>query len=496
MEIPTSLISLINAKKDLSKSTFDIYLKNRGIHIKDSELLDLNSLIEKINEQDVFAVRHGIIFNNFYVGYTIKQIGKEFDLLRLGDNYTINIELKRESTGQRILEQLIKNKYYLKSLEKEVYNFTYVVNEEKLYFLNKDESLSEVDVLFLIEKLNDQDIKNVGDINDLFDPTNYLVSPFNSTDRFMNNEYFLTNHQKAIREEIIKMKAIRGASNFISIQGSAGTGKTLLIYDIAKEYINDNKKVLLIHCGRLNPGHLKLINDYHWDIVPVKEYKKVFLTKCDLVIIDETQRIYPKQLDEIIQYLTETQTRCIFSYDPLQCLHDDEVNNNIPVHIEKTLPEKHKLSEKIRTNKELTSFIKNLFDLSKRNDSQIYSNIDIQYFSSSETAKSYIYELISKGWTTIDYTLSQYNSSSLNKIVFRATNYNAHSVIGQEFDNVVAVIGDTFYYNSKGKLAGPNESYYHPTNMLFQILTRTRKKLSIIIINNEKVLNECLKILM
>lgn len=40
---------------------------------------------------------HGLsysAFDGYYVGYAIKQIGKEFDLLRFGDDKILNIELK------------------------------------------------------------------------------------------------------------------------------------------------------------------------------------------------------------------------------------------------------------------------------------------------------------------------------------------------------------------------------------------------------------------
>ena len=36
------------------------------------------------------------LFDGYYVGYSIKQIGKEFDLLRFCDDAIINIELKGE----------------------------------------------------------------------------------------------------------------------------------------------------------------------------------------------------------------------------------------------------------------------------------------------------------------------------------------------------------------------------------------------------------------
>ena len=35
-------------------------------------------------------------FDGFFVSYTIAQIGKEFDLLRFGNEYVLNIEIKSE----------------------------------------------------------------------------------------------------------------------------------------------------------------------------------------------------------------------------------------------------------------------------------------------------------------------------------------------------------------------------------------------------------------
>ncbi len=57
------------------------------------------------------------------------------------------------------------------------------------------------------------------------------------------------------------------------------------------------------------------------------------------------------------------------------------------------------------------------------------------------------------------------------------------------------VIDDAFKYNDEGKLQYTKKSYYHPIKMLFQNLTRARKKLNIVIVNNEEVLNRCLSIL-
>ena len=53
----------------------------------------------------------------------------------------------------------------------------------------------------------------------------------------------------------------------------------------------------------------------------------------------------------------------------------------------------------------------------------------------------------------------------------------AHSVIGQEFNNVAIVIDEHFKYTKNGKLTASNQ-YYSQRQMLYQIITRARKKTS------------------
>lgn len=490
---PVNLLSLVNAKNDLSSSVFELYLQNFDIKIKENELTDIESLVNQlqIHSQELD------ILDDVYIGYSIKQISKEFDLLRFGDNSIINIELKSQNTGERIQKQLIKNKYYLSFLKKEVFSFTYVAEDNMLFYLNESETLTETNFPFLISKLSDQILEKIEDINKKFDPSHYLVSPFNSTEAFMEDHYFLTDHQENIKKEILKLST-RTLPCFISIQGPAGTGKTLLTYDIAKEFINNLKNVLIFHCGSLNSGHYKLCEDYSWTIAPIKNYKSYNLGEYDLVILDEVQRIYKPQLDAFLNQIKNTNAICIFSYDPKQCLASKEIKRNIPQYITNQVsPKLFKLTEKIRTNKEIASFIKALFDQSEKDTYQEYSNVNVHYFSDVNDARDYMDILKDQGWKVINYTPSSFVRYPYDKYQ-NDWEETAHNVIGQEFDNVIAVIDKYFYYEQNGKLSTRGWSrtpYYHPTKMLFQIVTRARKKLRIIIINNEEVLNECLKIL-
>lgn len=486
-----NLVSLVNAKSDLSPEAFKLYLNNSKVHMKDSEINDILALVENLE-----AVSNTkIIYNYFYVGFKINQIGKEFDLLRLGDNYNVNIELKSEDTGEKIKKQLLRNQYYLKFLENSFYYFTYIVNENKLFWLDQDsDNIMEVDFEYLVSVLSKQVYTEVDDINSLFEPIKYLVSPFNSTEEFINGEYFLTNQQELIKNEIFK--SIDDDEYLFAIQGAAGTGKTLLVYDIVKHYIENGLKVISIHCGNLNSGHYNLTENYNYDIVPAKSYEKALSSDYDLIILDEVQRMWKDQFDNLVSNISNKQTPCIFSYDPRQCLHLSEYNNGIPDSFNSLiLPHnRKKLKNKIRTNPEISSFIQKIFGINFESVQDDYSNIEVHYFSDLESAKGIVEQLTRSGWKAINYTTSQKTFDSLDytKVFSKET---AHSVIGQEFDKVIAVIDQSFSYNQENKLIYEGQSYYHAPSMLFQILTRARKGICLVIINNSDFLEKVLNIL-
>ena len=73
-------------------------------------------------------------FENFFASFTIEQIGKEFDLIKLDkDKLVLNIELKSEDVGVDVIQnQLEKNRYYLKHLASDVRLYTFV-NLQKNY---------------------------------------------------------------------------------------------------------------------------------------------------------------------------------------------------------------------------------------------------------------------------------------------------------------------------------------------------------------------------
>lgn len=492
---PINLVSLVQLNKTGDSSNFKRFLELNGIEFGDREISGIGVLIDILN-----SCNKSIAYNKydeFYVGYTIPQIGKEFDLLRFGNNYCINIEIKSEINEVKIREQLVKNKYYLKFVPLDFYYISFAYNfdnrDYKIYYLDSNNNLNIIDETFLIDILVKQDIYYDLIVDNLFLPSNYLISPFNSTKEFLDNEYFLTQNQDEEKKKIIgKINNLNCKSKFVYLTGSAGTGKTLLLYDIAHTLMKSGKKVLVVHCGRLNDGH-HLLNKNGWKIIPIKELLSN-INGNDVILIDEAQRIYPYQLDKLMEQVRLIDNMsCIFSLDQAQTLSNNEINNNIIDKI-KSIPDilSANLTKKIRTNKEMSDFIVAFFDNS-RNNIKIHNsgNINLMYFIDVSSAKSYIDGLSDK-WKIIQFTPSQYNHEFHEE--YKLSDITSHSVIGQEFDNVVVVVDQYFTYNQDGRLSYKNKTYYNAPKMLFQNMTRVRRKIKIIFINNDELFDRCLRI--
>lgn len=421
--------------------------------------------------------------NDFFVGFKIPQISKEFDLLKIGD-YIINIEIKSRYNG-KIAQQLKRNRYYLQFLQKEILLFTYCANENKLYTLDEQESLIETNVEQLVNILKMQKDIFHGNLKDLFNPYDFLVSPFNSMEKFLNNEYFLTPHQEEITANVLEIFD-EDRFNIISIRGKAGTGKTLLLYHIAKELQKRSSEVLIIHVGKLNSGQREL-SLHDWKIIPVKILESRLTGEKNAVLVDEAQRIQLKQLNSIIEYARKNKVLCIFSHDEAQTLKNAESIMQISANIDERTRYQYELRDKIRTNKEIADFI-NVILGKKKERIHLSSNASVVFFNDMVYARNYISSKANNEWIYIAHTPSIFseNTSHFDKLLNISEFGTAHDVIGQEFDNVITVIDSTFYYDLNGKLQSrglPNNPY-NRRSMFFQAVTRVRQRLEIVVVDN------------
>ena len=122
-----------------------------------------------------------------------------------------------------------------------------------------------------------------------------------------------------------------------------------------------------------------------------------------------------------------------------------------------------------------------------------YPHIELIYSSDYSSAKKLLQSLSDKGWKIPNYTPETRTFFHYEKYASDDKD-SAHSVIGQEFDKIVIVIDNYFKYDSSVQLTADN-SYYSQRQMLYQIITRTRKEHYVVIIDNETILNRCIDIL-
>ena len=139
-------------------------------------------------------------------------------------------------------------------------------------------------------------------------------------------------------------------------------------------------------------------------------------------------------------------------------------------------------------------FIKSIFHNRPDFQKKEYKNVSINYFDDYSLVKNYLTN--PNVWKIINFTPStqekyEYDDYNIEGEV------NSHNVLGQEFDNVAVVIDDTFSYNSTKELSVRNENkyFYDKLGMLYQNITRARKKLNVVIVNNQEVLSRCLEVL-
>lgn len=485
----TKLDNFVDYQKVLTNSYEKKQLKNAEIDTLKrfvNELLNWGIDIEDLD--------------GFFYGFSIPQISKEFDLLKIFENdVVINIELKSNDIALDKLEyQLRKNRYYLSHLKKKIYSFTYVNSggNGEIYSYDGEKLFkSNIEEIAQLISLKERCIKK--NIERLFKAKDYLISPINTPQLFVEGNYYLTGQQEEIKNKIIK-GINNGEQKIWGIQGSAGTGKTLLLYDIAKT-LGKIMRVCVIHSGILSQGHIELNSILREvDIIPAKECNENSIRQYDCILIDESQRLYQGDFDCIVKAFQDSNIHCIFVYDYYQVLSHAEENRNIPEQLNRlSFFYENKLSEKIRTNKEVVSFIKNVINLTHRPKRYMdYSNIEVLYASDYTVANIIIeYYVTNKGFKFISYTPSRIKSNDIDKL----SNYtNTHHIIGQEFDNVIFSMDNNFKYSEDGHLRGrihPNPDYIF-YKLWFQGVSRARERLCILIIGNEPLFNNILKVKM
>ena len=423
------------------------------LKMREWELESMKALVRKleVHMQDIHALR-------FFYSFQVPRLGKEFDLLQIKDDQIVNIELKSgKVSDEAVRKQLLQNRYYLSVQGKLIQSYTYISSQERLVRLNNHDHIVEADWDQLCLALQRQSKDYEGDIEDLFQAEMYLFSPLTEPERFLNKEYFLTSQQKDIERRILdKIRKVK--SGYFWFSGLPGTGKTLLLYDIAMK-LSVHQKVCMIHCGETGKEwkilhdrllRITFLSDSQLEECPdLKEYSAILVDEAHLLAVDELHRILK---------LSEKHP-VIFSSDDEDMISDEEMDRTMIREIEH-LPDiqSFHLTNRIRTNAELSSFIQNMMHLPEKRTVRYYPHIQVVYANDDEEAC-----ILLKGYQ----------------------------------DQLVFIIDERYYYDEKGYLREQRQKQQKPTavRMLFHRLNEAREEFAIIVKGNEAVYEVLLELL-
>ncbi|EOH91016.1 DNA/RNA helicase domain-containing protein [Enterococcus pallens] len=420
---------------------------------------------------------------------------EQFDLLRFSENTTLNVELKSEMTSlEEIHDQLIRHNYLLGCIpgDKEVLLYTFVSSEKKVYKL-KDEKLLES----TIEELSNSIPIDYSEENFLLElnADDFIISPYTDIDRFLNTRYFLNSEQKKIVE-----KETSNLSNYhVMIKGGAGTGKSLILFDLAKKLSNKGKSVLLIFCSALSGWHeINQKTSFEFRDILNINFDNIGSLGYDYILLDESQRLRKNQFYKLFK----TTSILIFGVDKAQTLKPEESILDIEGQLDKAFNnnKKYNLKDRVRSDVSLSTFILKLFDKSKAGLQPIgFPKVNAVYFESPEEANVFINSLIKiEGYESIE--VAQYRTRQTGAVKNKKINSSSldgFKVIGREFDNVLIPIDNRVSY-SNNKLTFTHGENYYPylsINGLFQAITRVKKNLLFVIVGNIEIYIEIQKLI-
>lgn len=427
--------------------------------------------------------------DGFFFSYTIAHISKEFDLLKIsGDGKCIlNIELKSEAIEEkRISKQLSQNRYYLTHISTTIYSFTYVMETNTLYNLNDRGYMHVCGMGELAEILCKPAFAEYveKDLDQFFRAADYLISPVDAPYKFLQGSYFLTNQQFEFKRRILDVlsEEKKDPPSLITVTGSTGTGKTLLLFDLALE-LSKKKKVLILLGGKLQAGH-RILDE---------RLKKVWIRSADefdsdedwsYILVDEGNRISADAFDRLSVYIRSQNVPCIIAYDPRR-MKGWEGQEDMQQRIGELDPIRLEFTGNIRINRPIYAFLRALFNRRERISAANSDCIDILYAENMESAGAILDYYAGKGYHKIRLP---------GAVSDKKGGLMEDDIVGLEIERVAILLDDRFYYDDDNRLQARGESGEEALTLLYEGISRTREKLCLLVAGDEKLLSQIMSI--
>ena len=436
------------------------------LKMKEWELESMRALVERLelHMQDVSALR-------LFYSFQIPRLGKEFDLLQIRENQIINIELKSGAVSEEAIQkQLIQNRYYLSALGKPIQSYTYISSQNRLMRLTNHDHVIEASWNQLCAALQKEGKDYSGDIENLFRAEWYLFSPLTEPNRFLNKEYFLTAQQRDIKRQILK-KIREEQTGYFSFSGLPGTGKTLLLYDIAMK-LSNRQPVCIIHCGEAGKK---------WEILHKRLQRIDFLSDNQLetqfsledyhaILVDEAHLLSVEKLNVLLNMSEDRPI--IFSSDSEEMISPKEMDQSTMKRMQE-LPnlQTFRLTNRIRTNAELSSFIQNMMHLPVRKNQNGYPHVSVVYANDEKEADTLVQDYVRQGYQYFQ----QMEGAELGVTAVRDT------------EKMVVMLDERYYYDEDQYLRSrnPMQNGQSEVRRLFHLLNQAKENLAFVVKENE-----------
>lgn len=429
----------------------------------------------------------------FFYSFQIPRLGKEFDLLQIKEDQILNIELKSGVVSdEAIRRQLLQNRYYLSVLGKPIRSYTYISSQKRLVRLTNHDHLAETDWGKLCEELKNTSKDYDGNIEELFRAELYLISPLTEPSRFLKKEYFLTAQQREIERQILK-KIRTEKTGLFWFTGLPGTGKTLLLYDLAMK-LSVKQQVCMIHCGdakaQWNLLHERLQRIEYAPLSSIGKFSTTPISDCTCIyrahnihcdedrdgdcdcnfdfsrfhaiFVDEAHLLSPETLALLLKSCKDRPI--IFSSDCEDMISPEELDRTT-LHELKNLSgiQTYHLTNRIRTNAELSFYIQSMMHLSHRRPSFSYPHISVVYANNESEADCLLADYRTRGY-----------------ICERETQSPEPERVA---DRIAVLIDERYYYDEQGYLRSTDQSVWN----LFCRLNQAKEELAFVVKANEAV---------
>lgn len=440
--------------------------REHTLKLKEWELESMRALVDQLelHMQDVSALR-------LFYSFQIPRLGKEFDLLQIREDQIINIELKSGSVSEEAIQkQLIQNRYYLSVLGKPIQSYTYISSQNRLMRLTNHDHVIEASWNQLCAALQKESKDYSGDIENLFRAEWYLFSPLTEPNRFLNKEYFLTAQQRDIKRQILK-KIREEQTGYFSFSGLPGTGKTLLLYDIAMK-LSNRQQVCIIHCGEAGKK---------WEILHKRLQRIDFLSDNQLetqfsledyhaILVDEAHLLSVEKLNVLLNMSEDRPI--IFSSDSEEMISPKEMDQSTMKRMQE-LPnlQTFRLTNRIRTNAELSSFIQNMMHLPVRKNQNGYPHVSVVYANDEKEADTLVQDYVRQGYQYFQ----QMEGAELGVTAVRDT------------VKMVVMLDERYYYDEDQYLRSrnPMQNGQSEVRRLFHLLNQAKENLAFVVKENE-----------